>query len=251
MATLPLDVPGVMATCSRRRRRRCPPGTVLGHVHPNVATSPRPRRSTPGRSGSRSTTRGSGRCSAAGGYHHRPWQGGWRGPGALPTPRCRTPRVLDAAFARTLAGAGLRRQGGRGRARSSPTRPGNAPILRPRRRRAARTPDLSLGHPRANAPRRSARSSAGRFVRPDAAGVRAAVRDLAGAIPSKVSGACEPGALAMLTRDRGSSTSTAPDLFVYGGRGPGRGGGGGASSGGRPSTTVVARRPRSARRIAR
>ena len=128
MATLPLDVPGVMADLPEAAMPQMSAGTVLGHVHLNVADialdrgllrrRARVRRHDPRRIPG-------ALFLSAGGYHHHIGSNTWEGPGAPPPPAgalgldafevvLPDAAALDAG-ARARRERGPRDAGGRGR----------------------------------------------------------------------------------------------------------------------------------------
>ena len=88
MATLPLDVPGVMADLPEEPLPQMPAGTVLGHVHLNVSDIPATESFYAGALGFDVTTRTypGALFLSAGGYHHHIGSNTWEGPGAPPPP---------------------------------------------------------------------------------------------------------------------------------------------------------------------
>ena len=88
MATLPLDVPGVMAGLPEAPMSQMSAATVLGHVHLNVADIPATEAFYAGALGFDVTTRTypGALFLSAGGYHHHIGGNTWEGPGAPPPP---------------------------------------------------------------------------------------------------------------------------------------------------------------------
>ena len=88
MATLPLDVPGVMAELPEAPMPHMSTGTVLGHVHLNVADIGATEEFYAGALGFDVTTRTypGALFLSAGGYHHHIGSNTWEGPGAPPPP---------------------------------------------------------------------------------------------------------------------------------------------------------------------
>ena len=88
MATLPLDVPAVMADLPEVAMGQMSTGTVLGHVHLNVADIAATEAFYAGALGFDVTTRTypGALFLSAGGYHHHIGSNTWEGPGAPPPP---------------------------------------------------------------------------------------------------------------------------------------------------------------------
>jgi len=122
MATLPLDVQAVMADLPETAMPQMGAGTVLGHVHLNVADIGSTEAFYAGALGFDVTTRGypGALFLSAGGYHHHIGGNTWEGPGAPPPPAgargldafevvLPDAAALDLALAR-VADAGLQTQ---------------------------------------------------------------------------------------------------------------------------------------------
>ncbi len=86
MATLPVDVPGLLAAAGETAWAGMPPGTVMGHVHLHVGDIARAAEFYADAMGLDKTTWSypGALFLGAGGYHHHVGVNTWAGPGARP-----------------------------------------------------------------------------------------------------------------------------------------------------------------------
>jgi catechol 2,3-dioxygenase len=104
MATLPLDLDGVMSELPGEPAEHMADGTVIGHVHLNVADIPASERFWCDEVGFDVTVRTypGALFVSAGGYHHHLGLNTWNGPGAPPPP----PGAIGLERFQVVAGGG-------------------------------------------------------------------------------------------------------------------------------------------------